>query len=168
MRARALLLTLLVAAVGCASTGDVRSLRGDGVTRYYEAPLASVWRAALDAVEANGLRLDEESRDEGYIVATHLPSRRPDMAPEESMAVSADQGERVGIFVERAGPGVVSVEVVNRKRFALDPSSTDWTEDVFWVVEKRLGPDARLDGPIPEATDSTRSDTAVGSRPGGG
>lgn len=165
MRARALrltLATLLTAVLGCASVGDVRSLRGEGVTRYYEAPLASVWRAALDAVEANALRLDAENRDEGYIVATRLPSRQPDMAPDESVAVSADQGERVGIFVERAGPGVVSVEVVNRKRFALDTGSTDWTEDVFWIVEKRLGPDARLDGPIPEAADSTRSDAGGG------
>lgn len=153
MRARALLLTLLAAALGCASVGDVRSHRGEGVTRYYEAPFEAVWRAALDAVEANGLRLDTENSSEGYIVATHLPGR-PGMAPDESMAVSADQGERIGIFVERAGPGVWSVEVVNRRRFALDPGTTNWTEDVFWVVEKRLGEEARLDGPIPAASDS--------------
>lgn len=159
MRARALLLTLLLVSVGCASVGDIRSQRGQGLTRYYEAPLDAVWRAALEAVEANGLRLDAEDRDEGYIVATHLPDR-PEMAPDESMAVSADQGERIGIFVDRAGPGVWAVEVVNRRRFALDPGAADWTEDVFWVIENRLGRDARLDGPI--RADPTRADTAGG------
>ena len=92
-------------------------------------------------------------------MATHLPGR-PGMAPDESMAVSADQGERIGIFVEGAGPGVWAVEVVNRRRFALDPGTTDWTEDVFWVIEKRLGSDARLDGPV--RADST------GTNAGGG
>lgn len=159
MRARALLLILLASALGCASVGDIRSQRGEGRTRYYEAPFGAVWRAALEAVEANGLRLDAENRDEGYIVATHLPDR-PDMAPEESMAVSVDQGERIGIFVDRAGPGVWAVEVVNRRRFALDPGTTDWTEDVFWVIEDRLGRDARLDGPI--RADSTRAETGGG------
>lgn len=159
MRARALLLTLLAAALGCASAADVRSQRGDGVTRYYEAPFEAVWRAALDAVEANGFRLDVEERAEGAIVATRLPDR-PDMAPDESMAVSADQGVRIGIFVDSAGPGVWAVEVVNRRRFALDPGTADWTEDVFWVIERRLGEDARLDGPI--RADSTRTDTAGG------
>lgn len=160
MRARALLLTLLAAVLGCASVGDVRSQRGEGLTRYYEASPEAVWRAALDAVEANGMRLDAENREEGYIVATRLPDH-PGMAPDESVAVSADQGERVGIFVERAGPGVWAVEVVNRRRFALDPGTADWTEDVFWVIERRLGEDARLDGPI--RADSTRTDTAGGA-----
>lgn len=151
---RAVLLTLVAAAVGCATIGGVRSLRGDGVTRYYEAPLETVWRAALEAVEANGLRLDDENRHEGYIVATHVPEEQPSMAPDESVAASADQGERVGIFVDSAGPGVWAVEVVNRRRFALDPSTTDWTEDVFWVIEKRLGGEARIEGPIPPPGDS--------------
>lgn len=156
MRARALLLVLLVGAAGCATVGDVRSLRGEGLTRYYEAPFEAVWTAALEALEANGLRLDAEDEDEGYIVATRPPGRA-DMAPDESMAVSADQGERIGIFVDSAGPGVWAVEVVNRRRFALDPSSADWTEDVFWVIEDRLGDDARLDGPVPSAPDSATS-----------
>lgn len=164
MRARALLLALVAAAVGCASVGDLRSLRGEGVTRYYGAPFEAVWRAVHDAVDANGLRLDAEDRSEGYLVATRPPAR-PDMAPDESMAVSADQGERIGVFVDSAGPGVWAVEVVNRKRFALDPAATDWTEDVFWVVEKRLGEDARLHGPIPSSADSAPEaapDTAGG------
>ena len=162
MRARALFVVALLApAAGCATVGDVRSLEGEGITRYYEAPREAVWTAALGAVEANGLRLDAENDAEGYIVATHLPSGQPDMAPEESMAASADQGERIGIFVDRAGPGVWAVEVVNRRRFALDPSTTDWTEDIFWVIERRLGEDARLDGPIPAAPDTAASEDSA-------
>lgn len=159
MRARTAVLLVLLAAVGCASAGGFRSLRGEGVTRFYEAPFEAVWEAALQAVEANGLRLETEDRQEGVIVASRLPSGRSDMAPDESVAVSADQGERVAIFVDSVRADLQAVEVVNRRRFALDPDVTDWTEDVFWVIEHRLGGDARVAAPRGAAPDSTVQDS---------
>lgn len=158
MRARTAVLLVLLAAVGCASAGGFRSLRGEGVTRFYEAPFEAVWEAALQAVEANGLRLETEDRQEGLIVASRLPSGRS-MAPDESVAVTADQGERIAIFVDSARADLQAVEVVNRRRFALDPDVTDWTEDVFWVIEHRLGGDARVAAPRSAAPDSAVQDS---------
>lgn len=160
---RVALAALLLALLGaCATTAGLREERGEGLTRFYGAPLERVWEAALRAVEANGLRLDRADRGDRFIAATHLPTGDPVGEPDESVAVSADQGERVGIFVDSVAPGAWSVEVVTRRRFALDPTSQDWTRAVFRVIERELGPDARLPGPPrpdPARTDTDRTDT---------
>lgn len=156
---RVALAALVLALLGaCATTAGLREQRGQGLTRFYEAPLERVWEAALRAVEANGLRLDRADRGDRFIAATHLPTGDPVGEPDESVAVSADQGERVGIFVDSVAPGAWSVEVVTRRRFALDPTAQDWTRAVFRVIERELGPDARLPGP--PRPDSARTDTA--------
>lgn len=155
---RVALAALVLALLGaCATTAGLREQRGQGSTRFYQAPLERVWDAALRAVEANGLRLDRADRGDRFIAATHLPAGDPVGPPEESVAVSADQGERVGIFVDSVAPGAWAVEVVTRRRFALDPTAQDWTRAIFRVIERELGPDARLPGP--PRPDSARSDT---------
>lgn len=162
-RAAPTVIVLLALLGACATTAGLREQRGQGLTRFYAAPFERVWEAAVRAVEANGLRLDRADRGDRFIAATHLPTGDPVGPPEGSVAVGADQGERVGIFVDSVAAGTWSVEVVTRRRFALDPTARDWTRDVFLVIERALGPDARRPGPPrpePARTDTARTDTA--------
>lgn len=158
LRPRRLALSALSLALlgACATTGGLREQRGEGLSRFYGAPFERVWQAALRAVEANNFRLDRADESDRFIAATRLPSGEPVGPPDESVAVSADQGERIGIFVDSLGAGTWTVEVVTRRRFALDPTAEDWARDVFRVIERELGDDARLPGPPP---DSARGDT---------
>lgn len=138
------LVLLVLLTVACATTGSLRNSRGDGVSRFYEAPFDSVWAAARHAIEANGLRMDETSEYDRYLIATNVPQRGSGM-DEERVTVEADQGERVAVFVDSVAPGTWGVEVVTRRTFALDPGKTSWAEDIFWVIERDLGRDARVD-----------------------
>lgn len=151
-----------LAAVACATTGGMLDDRGEGVTRFYETTFDSLWAAARSAVRANGLETDDENRSERYIVATNPPDRQTDF-DEERVAVDADQGERVAIFVDSLGPRTWGVEVVTRRQFALDPGKTPWAKDVFWVVERYLGGGARvLEESLP---DSVRPAPGPDARP---
>lgn len=136
--------TLSLAALACATTGSMLETRGDGITRYYEAPFDAVWSAAVHAIRANGLRLDEENAGDRYILATHVPERTGDDLDRDRVAVEADQGERIAVFLDSVAPGTWGVEVVTRRRFALDPGKTSWAQDVFWVIERDLGDGARI------------------------
>lgn len=136
--------SLLLAAAACATTGGMADTRGEGVTRFYRTSFDTLWAAARHAVRANGLRTDEESRYERYIIATNPPDRETDF-DEERVAVEADQGERIAVFVDSLAPDTWSVEVVTRRRFALDPGKTPWAEDIFWVVERDLAEGARVE-----------------------
>lgn len=154
-RSRLLLSGLLLVLLGaCATTGSLREQRGEGLTRFYAAPLEEIWQAALHAVRANNLRLDRADRGDRFIAATHLPSGDRVGPPDESVAVNADQGERVGIFVDSVTADTWSVEVVTRRRFALDPTAQDWTRAIFLALERELGPDARR--PAPGSRDAGR------------
>lgn len=156
---------LLATALGCASTQNLRQSRGEGTTRYYEAPFERVWRAAVEAIEANGLRLDEADDHERFIAATHLPDRTG-TGREDEVAVTADQGERIGVFVDSVAAGVWGVEVVTKRRFALDPNRLGWAEDIFYVIEQRL--DGARVTPPPGAVDTVEADTVAGDRASGG
>lgn len=131
--------------LACATTSSLRDSRGQGLTRFYEAAFESVWHAALHAVRANNLRLDRSDDSERYIVATHAPERTGGDLDEDRVAVEADQGERIAIFVDSVAPGQWAVEVVTRRTFALDPGKTSWAEDIFWVIERDLASGARLE-----------------------
>lgn len=136
--------------------------RGDGVTRFYETTFDSIWTAAHQAVRANGLQTDDENRNERWIVATNPPDRQTDH-DEERVAVEADQGERIAIFVDSLGPRTWSVEVVTRRRFALDPGKTPWAEDIFWVVERYLSSGARVrEESLPDSARPTPDAGAAG------
>lgn len=151
---------LLAAVVGaCATTESLRNARGEGITRFYEATFDELWSAALTAVRANNLQLDRADDFDRFIAATHPYARSPN-DPEESVTVGAQQGERIGIFVDSVAPGIWGVEVVTRRRFALDPNKLGWAQDIFYVIERRLG-DVRVEPP-PDAVDSAGADTAGG------
>ena len=65
------------------------------------------------------------------------------------MSVSANQGERIGIFVDSVAAGTWGVEVVTRRRFALDPTAQDWKGAIFAALERELGDRVRVPGPGP-------------------
>lgn len=162
-RVSTLIAALVVVGPACATTGDLRNAEGTGTTRFYEAPFEAVWQAALEAVDAYGLKLDRADDFDRFIAATHVPDRTG-TGREEEVAVTADQGERIGIFVDSVAPGVWGVEVVTRRRFALDPERLGWAEDIFYAIERRIGR-ARVDPP-PGALDTLPPDSAAaGSGP---
>lgn len=163
--ATALAAAALAAAAGCATTESLRQSRGQGTTRYYEAPFGQLWRAAVEAIEANGLQLDRADDYERFIAATHVPERTG-TGREEEVAVGADQGERIAVFVDSVAPNVWGVEIVTKRRFALDPNRLGWAQDIFYVIEQRLG-DARVTPP-PGAVDTVGADTAAGGGAAGG
>lgn len=131
-------------AVACATAGTLHQARGTGVVRHYEAAWAEIWHAALRSIPANGLQLDRASEEERYIFATRLPTRAGSGLREQEVTLEADQGERIGIFLDSIGPGRWAVEVVTVRRFALDPSKLDWAPEVFWVIERELDPEGRI------------------------
>ena len=156
---------LLVTVAACATTGDLRNAEGTGTTRFYEAPFEAVWQAALEAIDTYGLQLDRADDFDRFIAATHLPDRTG-TGREEEVAVTADQGERIGIFVDSVAPGIWGVEVVTKRRFALDPQRLGWAQDIFYVIERRLGR-ARVDPPS-GADDTLPADSATsGGGPAG-
>lgn len=156
---------LLLAAGACATTGSLQQQRGDGLTRFYRGSFEEIWQAAVHAVRANNLQLDRTDRSGRFIAATHVPGGTPVGAPDESVAISADQGERIGIFVDSIKPGTWGVEVVTTRRFALDPTTRTWKRAIFLALERELDPEARLPGPLTPDS-AAASDTARGN--GGG
>lgn len=154
---------LAALAAGCATTGDMRNTRGQGVTRYYETTFGALWSAAQHAVEANGLRTDDTSEYDRYIIATNPPDRGPRGFDDERVVVEADQGERVAVFIDSIAPRTWSVEVVTKRQFALDPGKTPWAKDIFWVIEQDLAEGARL-----EAEEALPDSAAGPGSPGSG
>ncbi|MFQ5679273.1 MAG: hypothetical protein ACE5HP_07420 [Gemmatimonadota bacterium] len=103
-----------------------------------------MWQASLNAIPANGLQLDRANEYERWILATHYPTPSGSGLREEEVTLEADQGERIGVFVDSIGPNRWSVEVVTVKRFALDPAKLEWADDIFWVIERDLNPEGRI------------------------
>lgn len=158
------------AALACATTGSMLDARGEGVTRFYETTFDTLWRAARHAIRANGLRTDETSEYDRYIVATNPPDRGGGGFDEDRVAVEADQGERIAVFIDSLAPRTWSVEVVTRRRFALDPGKTPWAEDIFWVIERDLAEGARLEAEeaLPDSVDRPPTPWASASPSGAG
>lgn len=129
---------LLIAA--CATTADLREARGTGLTRDFEGSFEDVFTAAVESVRGLGLEVDRVNEEERWIAATRYPDRMGPGAPEEAVSIQADQGERVGVFVDSVAPGRWNVEVVTRRMFALDPSKLEWAQDIFFSMESRLEP----------------------------
>lgn len=158
LRRGTILLLVAAAAAACATTESLRRSRGEGVTRFYRAPFEEIWSAALAAVEANNLQLDRADDFDRFIAATHLYSGSAN-DPDQSVTAGAQQGERIGIFVDSVAPGIWGVEVVTRRRFAFDPDKLPWAKDIFYVIEQRLG-DAQVEPPPGAVDGSGAADTA--------
>ncbi|WP_419947973.1 hypothetical protein [Candidatus Palauibacter sp.] len=123
----------------CLATGGLLESRGTGTTRCYRLEYEALWERVVEAVRYAGLVIERANVENGFVLAH---SYRPDIEDPEEMALEADQGEVVGVFVEDEGPDVWAVEVVSRARFAFDPSPRDWTGPVFLALENRLPAEA--------------------------
>lgn len=128
----------------CATTANLKEARGTGLTRTFEGGFEEVFTAAVESVRGLGLQVDEVNEEEGWIAATRHPTGPGPGAPEDAVSVQADQGERVGVFVEGAAPGRWEVEVVTLRLFELDPSKLEWAEEIFFSMEMRLDPEGRF------------------------
>ena len=128
-----------VFAGGCLATGGVLQQRGTGLARCYRLEYDALWNGVVEAVRYAGLVIERQNVENGFVLAH---SYRPDVEDPEEMALDADQGEVIGVFVEDEGPNVWAVEVVSRPRFAFDPSPRDWTGPVFLALEDRLPAEA--------------------------
>lgn len=156
-----LVLPCLAAAVlagACASAGGLAGARGEGVTRYYEADFATLWKAIQASMSFNRLQVQEANRRERHVYAVRSGQRRGAGVREGDLAVSSDFGERVAVFVDSVAPGTWAVEVITGRRFALDLTYEDWTRDVFqaleWYLEDAAASGGRIPPPGGEPADS--------------
>lgn len=138
------LIGLAISLAGCVTTQRVLRERGEGQVRCYRGSFEEVWTAAERGVRWVGLVTEVADTTQGQLIAR---SYEPEVQDPERMAVDADAGERVGVFLERAGSGVWAVEVVSRRIFTLDISARDWTPEVFSAIEAQLPDSARADTP---------------------
>ena len=150
LRVRRLALTGLVTALtvlataltGCVTSQRILRDRGEGEVRCYLGSFEQVWEAAEEGVRWTGLVTEVADTAQGHLLARNY---EPEIQDPERMAVDADAGERVGVFIDSAGAGMWAVEVLSRRVFALDVSARDWTPSVFQAIEARLPESAKAD-----------------------
>jgi hypothetical protein len=118
------LTSLAIVLAGCVTGQRVLQDRGKGEVRCYRASFERVWGAAERGVRWTGLEIEVADTAQGHVLAR---SYEPEVQDPERMAVDADAGERVGVFIDSAGADLWAVEVVSRRVFALDISARDWT-----------------------------------------
>jgi len=109
--------------------------RGRGVARCYHLQHEALWPIVAGAVADAGLVVKNENEENGFILAE---SYKPEVQDPEDMALGADQGESVAVFVEPEGLDVWAVEVVSRPKFPLDPTPMNWTQPIFNMLELAL------------------------------
>lgn len=130
----------LLALTGCISARNIAEQRGRGETRCYLVSYEDLWPAVEMGVRSVGLVLERANRENGILIAR---TYQPETRDPEKMALEANAGERVAVFLERdsvdrEGADIWAVEVVSRSIFALDPSAFDWTRTVFLAIESLL------------------------------
>lgn len=138
---RAAALAIAASVAACVTARGIVEERGTGEARCYRAPYDTIWGSAQEALTTLGLVLERANREEGVFVAR---TYRPEVRDPEEMALEADQGERVALFVDRDGPDVWVVEVISRPIFELDVTARNWTRDVFLALERVL-PESAMD-----------------------
>ncbi|MCG8467052.1 MAG: hypothetical protein MJB57_02450 [Gemmatimonadetes bacterium] len=135
MGRRGLTVGVPLAVVGCISSVNLLDTRGSGTARCYRIDYETLWPIVEESVRWVGLMIESAHEENGFILAR---SYEPEVEDPEDMALDADQGENVAVFVEPEGEDVYAVEVVSRSRFPLDPTPRDWTDALFLAFEDRL------------------------------
>lgn len=138
------LASIAIAVAGCVTGQRVLQDRGEGEVRCYRGSFEQVWGASDRGVRWVGLVVEVADTAQGHLLAR---SYEPEVLDPEQMAVDADAGERVGVFLDSAGVNLWAVEVVSRRIFVLDVSARDWTPDVFAAIEAQLPESAKEDSP---------------------
>jgi hypothetical protein len=141
MKAVSLIASLAAVAffVGCATQSHVSNLAGRGTQAVYNAPFDSVWRAAIDAAQRDGLEVTSTDRAAGYIAA-----RR-------NVQVHTF-GENVGIWLRRVSPAQTEVEVVSRQAGPPVAWLKNWENEIHRSIAANLTREVPVYGTVPRGT----------------
>ena len=115
----------LVVVQGCATMADARYARGEGQSQVFNAPFDTVWKAVPQALASLGLPVAADNKQDGYILA-------------ERGITAFSWGEKVAVFVDRAGDNRTKVEVVSKRAMATNVLAPDWGPEVLQRVEQVL------------------------------
>lgn len=118
-------LALLLA--GCASVDTVRNAQGQGVKRTFRQSYDVVYAAALASAARRRLEVVEQDRATGRILLS-------------SGASWGSLGERIAIFVTRAGSRATLVEIVSKPVLSTVTFPPDWPVWLFGDIEEELTP----------------------------
>jgi hypothetical protein len=134
---------------GCTTLADARAARGSGVSRIYDAPLDTVWKAISTVVKEVGLDLVGDNRQEGYLLA-------------QRGITPFSYGENVAIFVEELGRAPrTKVEVVSKKAMQTNIFAPSWENEILDKLGERL---AKAGIPlVPKAANTNRPEASPGT-----
>ena len=119
------ILSAVLALSGCATSQVAKEAKGTGIKKTYEKSSSIVWDAMKEAVSSTGGEITEENKRDCSILADY--------------SVSAfSWGERVGIFCTELGSNKTETEVVSKRAVSVNISSTDWTEEIYKILDKEL------------------------------
>lgn len=124
-RLAAVLLAAVIVGSGCATVDSVKEAKGQGVKRTFRQPYDLVYQAAVNAATRRKLELVEEDRAGGRLVLSHGASW-------------TSLGERIALFVTRAGDRSTVVEVVSRPVGGAITFPPDWPLILFADIESEL------------------------------
>jgi len=113
-----LLMLILLSSSGCATIADAHNAKGQGKSRIYNASYDTVWDNVPKAVNALGLMVAGQDKEEGYILAAKGMS-------------AFSWGENVAVFVETVDPERTSVEVVSKKALATNITARNWEKPIL-------------------------------------
>jgi hypothetical protein len=130
---------MLGLATGCYTPRQVAGLEGEGTRRVYAVPFGTAWRAAVDAAQGGGLEIVQSDRAAGYIAA------RRTVRPHTF-------GENVGIWLQHAGPGSTSVEVVSRQAGPPVAWLKNWENEIHRAIAANITRDVPAVGTAPQDT----------------
>ena len=130
-------LALILSVTGCATQRQVANMQGHGSKQTFTASFDPTWRAAVDAVQQNGLSIVSVDRTRGFIGARRTV--RPHTL-----------GENVGVWVSPISPTETAVEVVSRQAGPPVLWLKNWEHELLTSVAANL---------------SREYPTAVGSAP---
>ena len=110
---------------GCATMADARYARGEGLSRVFDAPYDTVWKAVPEALSSLGLPVAADNKPEGYILA-------------ERGMTAFSWGEKVAVFVSKVSEKQTKVEVVSKRALATNITAADWGSEVLQRVDQIL------------------------------
>jgi hypothetical protein len=116
---------LVVTGTGCATLNTAATSKGDGTANTYNKPYDAAWKAALETVRQTDLALVSEDKARGLILA-------------QRGVTWGSPGESVAVFVESTEPGRTRIEVVRKKRWALNYGAPDWEKILLKKLDGRL------------------------------
>lgn len=110
--------------VSCATVGGMRKTRGEGVVKTFHHNYEQVIQATIDAAKLQKLELEEGGPDDYYLLLKQTANLRSD-------------GELVAVFFAEKNDGV-DVEIVSKRRFAIEFWAKNWTSSMFRAIEMEL------------------------------